>query len=338
MRLLIIIATVVISASGYTQDHFTMTKKQVEQLMKENKIQTIGIGIIKNGTVQKVGVYGKLCNRKKAPRSTIFNVASLTKPIVAVLTLRLVNAGAWSLDEPLSTYWTDPDLTDDPRAQNLTTRRLLSHQGGFPNWRWMDSSKKLSFHFDPGTKFQYSGEGYEYLRRALEHKFHLPLEQLADSFLLKPLGMNATSFLSVAPSAATAFCKDADQPSSNKKVANAADDLLTTVEDYATFAKAVLNRQGLSETLNLDMMSPQVKIKDGDYMGLGWELLPNLKDNEFALLHTGSDKDATTLVILLPKTQEGLILFTNSSEGFKLYPTFITNCLSLGKEIMGRAK
>jgi CubicO group peptidase (beta-lactamase class C family) len=56
----------------------------------------------------------------------------------------------------------------------------LSHQSGFPNWR---ANNKLHFEFEPGTKFQYSGEGYEYLREALEHKFNKSLAELYNSVL-----------------------------------------------------------------------------------------------------------------------------------------------------------
>jgi CubicO group peptidase (beta-lactamase class C family) len=56
---------------------------------------------------------------------------------------------------------------------------ILSHQTGFPNWRYLNKSNTLSFEFEPGTKYQYSGEGFEYLRKALEAKFKKPLEQLA---------------------------------------------------------------------------------------------------------------------------------------------------------------
>lgn len=65
----------------------------------------------------------------------------------------------------------DPDIADNPYVKKLTTRIILSHQTGFPNWRGNNADGKLTFEFEPGTKYQYSGEGYEYLRKALEKKF-----------------------------------------------------------------------------------------------------------------------------------------------------------------------
>ena len=336
MKLLFLSVATSFALACNAQNFLAMTSDDIERWLKENNVHALGVGIIKNGALQPVKVYGKTCKETPAPVNTVFNVASLTKPVVATLTLRLVNTGFWSLDAPVAAYWTDPDVAEDPRAKLLTTRQLLSHQSGFTNWRWLNTDKKLAFKFDPGTKFQYSGEGYEYLRRALEQKFRLTLEQLADSLVFRPLHMTSTTFLSAGPSRPTAFC-DATISTAIRQ-ANAADDLLTTVEDYAKFAISILKKDGLSEDLYRDMTRAHTQIKENDFMGLGWEILPALKDDEFALLHTGSDTDAATLIILLPKTKEGLVIFTNSQQGFKLYPSIITSCLSLGNEIMSRAK
>ena len=113
----------------------------------------------------------------------------MTKPIVAMVTLKLVENEQWNLDEPLANYWIDPDVAEDPRHTKLTTRHVLSHQTGFPNWRNDRTPKKLAFEFDPGTKYQYSGEGFEYLKKALEKKFNKSIVKIADSVLFKPFGL-----------------------------------------------------------------------------------------------------------------------------------------------------
>lgn len=284
-------------------------QESIESLMKTHGISAAGVGIIRNGELREVKVYG-------APYDTVFNVASLTKPVVAMLTLELVHEGKWSLDEPLAKYWTDPDVASDPRAKQLTTRHVLAHQTGFPNWRWMDESKKLAFHFEPGTKHQYSGEGFEYLRRALERKFGKPLDALTKSILFDPLGMTSTKHEGPEP--------------------NAADDLLTTVEDYGRFAAWVLGGAGLPEALFADMVEPHASMKPNAAMGLGWEVQSNL-GGEFALLHTGADKGVAALVVLFPKSKEGLVVLTSGDHGYQLYGKLVTESLTLGAELMKRA-
>src|SRR5205085_3694877 len=116
------------------------------------------------------------------------------KPVVAMLTLKLVSQGRWDLDEPLSHYFIEPDLANSPNLVKVTTRLVLTHQTGLPNWRGNEPDKKLSFAFEPGTGVKYSGEAYQYLRQALEHKFKKPLDQLARPTILRPWGMKDTRF------------------------------------------------------------------------------------------------------------------------------------------------
>ena len=139
-------------------------------------------------------VFGELRKGIPAPLNAIFELASLTKPVVATLTLMLVDAAYGILTNRSPKYWIDPDLIDDPRHQQLTTRIVLSHQTGFPNWRRCNPENKLAFEIDPGTKYQYSGEGFEYLRNALEHHLEKSLDQIGQSVLLTPLGMQDTRF------------------------------------------------------------------------------------------------------------------------------------------------
>jgi CubicO group peptidase (beta-lactamase class C family) len=298
-----ILVLLLLASSLHAQD-------PMDQLLKDNGIPAAGVGIIREGQLRQVKVYG-------GPYDTVFNVASLTKPVVAMLTLTLVSQGKWDLDEPLAKYWTDPDVAGDPRAAKLTTRHVLAHQTGFKNWRRLEESKKLTFHFDPGTSHQYSGEGFEYLRRALERKFHKPLGELTKSLVFDPLGMHDTRH--------------------EGQEANAADDLLTTVEDYGRFAAWVINGGGLPAPLFADMIKPHAPFQPDAAMGLGWEVHTNLPNGEYALIHSGADKDVHALVMLLPKSKEGLIVLTNSDNGYKLYEKLVTESLTLGSEIMKRA-
>lgn len=304
---------------------------EIEKWLKENKVPTLGVGVIENGKLQQVKVFGEISKGIAAPFNTIFNVASLTKPVTAMVALKLVSSGKWDLDEPVYKYWTDPDIANDPRNKKLTTRFILSHQTGFPNWRYMNENKKLNFQFEPGTKYQYSGEGMEYLRKALEKKFNKSLQQLADELIFKPLKMTDTRYIwdkkIDASRLAIGYNLDGKAYETIKnKTPNAADDLLTTVEDYSNFLITVLNGGGLSKNVFDEMTKNQVASTKGKHFGLGLEIY-DLGNEEIALSHGGSDNGVQTIFFLLPKTKQGLLIFTNSDTGGSVFETLIKHYL-----------
>ncbi|EEI90151.1 beta-lactamase [Sphingobacterium spiritivorum ATCC 33300] len=298
-------------------------KKLVEKWLKDNKVPILGLGIIDNGVFQQAEVYGEIKEGIPAPENTLFNVASLTKPVTAIVALKLVSLGKWNLDEPLYMYWTDPEIANDPRHQQLTTRLVLSHQTGFANWRWENENKKLGFQFDPGTKYQYSGEGYEYLRKALEKKFNKSLQQLADELVFRPIKMPDTQYIWNKDTDSTRLAVGYDNKGNSYPVVknrepNAADDLMTSIEDYGKFLISVMNGEGLSKKVFDEMVFRQVPSTRGKHFGLGFEIY-DFKDGTYALAHGGSDKGVRTIFFILPETKQGLLIFTNSDNGVSLY-------------------
>ena len=258
-----------------------------------------------------------------------------------MVTLKLISTGKLGLDESLDKYWTDPDVKNDKRTKKLTPRIILSHQTGFTNWRYLTESKKLSFEFEPGTKFQYSGEGFEYLRKALEAKFGKSLEKLADELVFKPAKMKDTHFWWDKSMDEKRYVKNYDQ---NGKLidtiryyeANAAANLLTTVEDYGNFLAYILNGAGLSQAVLDEMHKNQVQLKDNDYFGLGWEKLTGFSNDEYALLHTGKDPGVNTVAILFPKSKNAWLIFMNGDNDVKIVEKLLTEKLYLGNELWNR--
>lgn len=304
---------------------------EIEKWLIENKVPTLGIGVIKEGKLQQVKVFGEIKKGISAPYNTIFNVASLTKPITAMVALKLVSLGKWNLDEPIYKFWTDPDVSKDKNCKILTTRHILSHQTGFGNWRGNNKDGKLHFEFEPGTKYQYSGEGFEYLRKALEKKFHKSLNALATELIFKPLQMTDTQYFWDSKTDSSRFALGYDgkgiaYETEKNKTANGADNLLTTVEDYGKFLTSVMNSDGLSDDLFNEMVKNQVETKNGKHFGLGFELY-DFGKGEYAISHGGSDKGCQTIVFIFPKTKQGLIIFTNVDDGYKVFEKILKHYL-----------
>ena len=325
---IVLLAILIIATNGLfaQQEKLTSTSFQedLEKLMLEKNVPAIGIGIIEDGVVRQIKVYGELKKNTPAPYNAIFNVASLNKPISTLLTLTLVSNGDWALDEPLYHCWIDPDVKDDPTHKKLTTRHVLTHQTGFDNWRWNNTSRKLTFNFKPGTQCKYSGEGLKYLMHAIEQKFNKPFEELVDSLIFKPYGMNDSRLLWDENMHKVRYAeehnKEGEPYNLRKRTedASAADDLLTTIEDYCLFGINVMNGTGLSTEVHKDMISLQSISDEKGGFGLGWYIFNKFHNGEYAIIHDGSDAGVAIKVILLPESKRGIVMFTNGDNGFDI--------------------
>ena len=288
----------------------------INTLLQQHKVPALGLGIIENGNVVSAMVYGELTSGIAAPQNTQFKVASLTKPIVTMLTLRLVAAGKLQLDEPLAANWVDPDIKTDPNQLLLTPRIVLTHQTGFANWRYLEADNILRFQFKPGTKHQYSGEGFEYLRRALEHKFGQSLEALAKHYVFEPAGMTDTYFWWSQGVDETRYARNHDSSGKAFELekyyqANAAANLISTVEDYSKFMVFVLAQQQAMPAVYQDMLKHHVIIGPEHAFGLGWEIFSGFSDGASLVLHSGRDPGVSTLAVFSPQSKNGYVIFMN---------------------------
>ena len=348
LRIVLTVSIFLFAISFYAQTDPEEGKSRkiqsIEQKLVEHKVPALAMAVIKDRKVSTLKVYGELYKGQKAQLNSVFNIASLTKPVITMLTLKLMQEENWDLDEPLYKYYTDPDVEGDPRSKLLNTRHILSHQSGFSNWRNPHEDNRLKFNYTPGEGYGYSGEGFEYLKKALESKFRIPIEKLADSLIFQPNKMLRTTFYWDGSVKENYFAKWHDEngkntyPTYKNTSASAADNLLTSIEDYARFAEYVLDKTESPDGVYREMLLRQNGRENSTAMGLGWEILPDLKNGQDAILHTGGDDGVNTIIILLPQTGEGLVIFTNGDNGKQLYFDLIERNLSLGKQITGAAE
>lgn len=125
--------------------------------------------------------------------NSLFPAASMGKPIFACLVLKLAEEGAIDLDRPLNQYLQEDALTGQ-WGDKVTARHVLSHSTGLPNWRSGDN-QKLTPAFEPGSRFQYSGEGFFHLQRAVEHITGSGFEAIMEERIFKPLGMTSSTYI-----------------------------------------------------------------------------------------------------------------------------------------------
>ncbi|MBB4659508.1 serine hydrolase [Parvularcula dongshanensis] len=111
---------------------------EFSRLLLAHDIMAENVATVRGGALTEERAMGLAAPGRPAATDTIYNVASLAKPVSALLALRLVDTGLLGLDEPLAPYWTDPDLEGSPFAKEVTARHVLSHTSGLPNWRYLD--------------------------------------------------------------------------------------------------------------------------------------------------------------------------------------------------------
>ena len=164
------------------------------RLITEATVQGMASAIIRNGRLDGYVCCGTRSAQSPAPvdEHTVFDAASLSKPVFAHAVLQLVDQGYLSLDAPLSDYLPNYVPTDN-RVSSITPRHVLSHSGGFPNWR--NADLPLKTYFQPGDRFSYSGEGFLYLQKAVEAITGEKIHALAERLVFEPFAMARSSFI-----------------------------------------------------------------------------------------------------------------------------------------------
>src|SRR5699024_1614578 len=267
--------------------------------------------------------------------STIFQAASLSKVVFSYAVLRLWDKGLIDLDTPLLSYYDYERLSDEPDGDRITARMVLAHTTGFPNWQvktgnpeWKQS--KLKTAFEPGTAFRYSGEGFYFLQKVLEHLTGKSLEEIMEEEVFQKFGMENSSFLYINALHKDRYANghDGERPMALRKYkkSNSAFSLLTNAKDYTLFIeKAFLEKQGLSEKAHNEWLEQQSsaqpenkKNKAYDYLNYGLGVLLQENENGKALIHTGSNPGFRCFFITYPQKNESLVYFSNSTNGKKI--------------------
>src|SRR5215471_14058922 len=326
-------------ANKETSPHLGATIQQLEkdipERMKKNRVPGLSIALIRGGKTTWVHGFGIKEARTGQPvtEETVFEAASLSKPVFAYGVLKLVEQGKLGLGVPLTTYLTKPFVAGDKRLAKITARIVLSHRTGFPNWPADDGS--VSIYFTPGERFSYSGEGYVYLQRVVEQITGKPLNDYMTEAVFTPLGMTSSSYVWRPDfDALTATGHDSDGNAvevGKPKEALAASTLNTTAKDYARFVEAVLNGKGLQPATLREMETPEIaldpefricikhepkQLSKNLFWGLGWGI--ERKDGTDMLWHWGDNGAFKAFVMAEPKTESGVMMFANSENGLEV--------------------
>lgn len=306
-----------------------LSTEKLQDLLVSRDVIGASVAVVSQGNVDVVSAgLRDIETNSPVTRDTVFDAASLTKPLISYATLQLADAGVISLDEPLASF-VRPVVTDDPRARSITARHLLTHTAGLQNLRDKDPIRMF---YAPGNWFSYSSVGFMYLQTAIEARTGEPLEATVRRLVFDPLGMELSSLeWRGAFSTNEAVPHESGARLSGHRVpsANASYSLKTTATEYGAFLSAVLSGARLKKQTWQDWFSPAVMLPQGALIqldgpphaqepnigwGLGWGLEP-----EFArFFQWGKMIGMRAFVMGNSESNSGFVVFANCNTGLRL--------------------
>jgi CubicO group peptidase (beta-lactamase class C family) len=343
MRQRLAIVLLIINVTTLHAQPAARLQRDIPGLMQKADIPGMSVGLIQDGKLVWTGNFGVMNATTKKPvtAETVFEAASLSKCVFAYGVMKLVDEGKLNLDTPLTQYLGNNYGVEDPRINRITARHVLTHSGGFPNWREMDGGKVLLIHFDPGTKWSYSGEGIVYLSKVVEKITGLALDVYMQQAVLKPLGMDHSSYTWIARYDSTKTWSHDNLGNVSGRTehikggllaiteeANAAASLSTNAADYAKFIIAVMKGTGLHKKTWREMVSPQIRVTD-KYPPLAWGLgigLETMPDGTW-FWHWGDNGDAKAFYMASMSTKNAVIWFANSANGLSIADTLLADAV-----------
>jgi CubicO group peptidase (beta-lactamase class C family) len=321
--------------------------ERVRTQMAANHVPGLALALIRGGHVAYLQTYGLRNVEEKLPLTpdTILYGASLTKATFAYMVMQLVDEHRVDLDRPLAEYLPKPlpdyddyaDLVSDPRWRTLTMRMLLSHTSGFSNFRHLtregyDPKAKLTFYFDPGSRFAYSGEGLLLAQRTLERGLSLDVGAEMKRRVFDRFGMTRTSMTwrdSFAANLAEGYTIDEKlQEHDRRDNVSAAGSMDTTITDWSRFLAGVARGEGLSAASKAQMIREQIRIhsaaqfptlgddttRDYDAIKLGYGLGWGEFETPFghAFFKEGHDEGTANYALCVESRQACILLMSNS--------------------------
>jgi len=329
----------------------------VTRLMKAAEVTGVGIAIFDQGKIAYLKAYGFRDKDKGLPLTvdSVMYAASFSKVAFAYMTMELVGEGVLDLDTPVYQYLPKPlpeypnyaDLANDSRYKRITARMLLSHTSGFANFRWVEDDRKLRIHFEPGSRFAYSGEGIDLLQLVVETITKKPLDELMQERVFQPLGMTRTSMIWQAQFESDHAVGYDDYGRSlgaqKRKRADAAGSMVTTIGDFARFMQAVMDGRLLRGKTREQMFSPQVPILSKHEFptlidettdenkairlsyGLAWGLYWTPYGKAF--FKEGHDTGWRNYTVCLDRQKTGITIMTNSGNGEGIFKDLLETLL-----------
>jgi CubicO group peptidase (beta-lactamase class C family) len=323
--------------------------------MKHYGVPGVGIAVIKDFKPYWTKGYGvkDVTTGQPVTETTLFQAASVSKPVTAMAVLRKVQEGRLKMDGNVNDALVTWKLPENQFTASipLTIKHLLTHSGGvtvhgFRGYAPSEAIPTLIQVLDgqspansvpirvdmvPGMQFRYSGGGYCILQQLMIDTVKQPFPIIMEDTVLKPLAMTHSTYWQPLPKDLRKFAASGHRstglPVSGKwhvYPEMAAAGLWTTSEDLAKFAVELqLSLKGksnkvLSREMTEQMLTPHIS----GVMGLGI-MLSKMGNNAVYLQHGGANEGFRCYLIAHKDKGYGAVVIANSDNGDSLYPEII---------------
>jgi len=288
-RILLSFLSIVLLISSNSAQKPDKVDEFIQTEMQKQHIPGVALAVIRDGKVIKSKGYGAANVETNTPvtNETVFKIGSISKPIIAMGIMLLVEEGKISLDDKVGKYL---DGTPDT-WKDITVRHLLSHTSGIireapgfdpgkiqPDADVIKTAYQSPLVFTPGEKYQYCNVGYFSLAEIIRQVSGKPWGEFLTERIFKPFGMNSTrttTFDEIIPNRANGYSF------SGSKLSNAevylalrpSGAFLSTISDLIKLENALAERSFLKAETRKMMWTP-FKFNDGkdSNYGLGWTI------------------------------------------------------------------
>jgi CubicO group peptidase (beta-lactamase class C family) len=314
--------------------------RKVEELMREHKVPGVSVAVVEGGKLAWARGFGvrEAGQPEKVDADTVFQMASVSKPVAGLGAMVLASKKAIDLDADVNTIlksWRVPK-SDAADGETVTLRRLLGHRAGttihgFPGYaegkpvptlvQVLDgkppaNTKPVVVDRKPGSGMRYSGGGYCVAQLALTDATGKPFPALMDELVLTPLKMTRSTYEQPPPEKLRANLATAHgvlgKPVPGRYHVYpemAAAGLWSTPTDLAKLIVAVSHTWAGKPGAIL----PADRTREMFATGVGWPVL--YAGDKFTAAHGGSNRGYQCVFVIRPATGQGAVILTNSDRG-----------------------
>ena len=176
--------------------HFEGLNSAVERMMDSVGIPGLSLAVIENNWLVYFHPYGRKNDgtRHKVDKRTVFEACSLSKNFLSYVAHQLVDEGKLDVQKPVYEYLPNDRLEHDARYKLITAHEILAHCSGIENWQVFNNPDTLEIVSNPGEKFVYSGEAFNYLAQIIAKILGQPYEEYMTERVTRPLHLHDTYF------------------------------------------------------------------------------------------------------------------------------------------------